>query len=173
MRIMRGIWLVAGLAWLPVGAADEQRLNEARALMKTMRIEQQLDAMTGAMGQAMTRELPSAGDPKVAQIAMAESMALMKERALQPGGMVDLTVNAYADLFTVEELRAMRAFYESPVGQKMLLSTPEMMARVMQNSFKNARETAPIICARVKARLQAEGIESPAYMKCPLVKEAS
>jgi hypothetical protein len=35
----------------------------------------------------------------------------------------------YADYFTVSELEQLRDFYQSPVGQKMIKVTPDMMAR--------------------------------------------
>lgn len=162
--------LAAILAACTLGAhADEATQREARALVDAMRPEQQLEGMSSAMSQAMSRQLgPSGSDPRVAQVMMSETMAVMKERALRPGGIIDMMVDAYADTFTVDELREIRAFYESAAGRKMVDSTPQLMGRVMQRSFAISREAYPEICSRARARLQAEGLggQAAARMSC-------
>jgi hypothetical protein len=167
---MRRAVLALLLALAPVAyGAEEANLREARALLDAMRLDNQLQAMAGAMSQGLARELGSMGDrePRVAQIFMQESMAVMRERAVQPGGMIDQAANAYAETFTVEELREIRKFYESPVGRRMLEKTPELMSRAMQGSMGRVREAFPEICQRARSRLQAEGLQSAAgAMRC-------
>jgi hypothetical protein len=50
--------------------------------------------------------------------------------------MVAEMVPLYADTYTVDEIQQMTAFYNSPVGQKMLAKTPELMGRSMQAANK-------------------------------------
>jgi hypothetical protein len=50
--------------------------------------------------------------------------ALMEE-------MLDAMVPLYANTYTLEEVRQMNAFYQSPVGQKMLATAPKLMGEGM------------------------------------------
>ncbi len=45
--------------------------------------------------------------------------------------MLDAMVPLYANTYTLEEVRQMNAFYQSPVGQKMLATTPKLMGEGM------------------------------------------
>jgi len=45
--------------------------------------------------------------------------------------MLDALVPLYANTYTLEEVRQMSAFYQSPVGQKMLATTPKLMGESM------------------------------------------
>ena len=149
--------------------ADEASLREARGLIESMQMDKQLEGMSAAMSQAMSRELGSmGGNPRVGNIFMTEAMNVLKERAMQPGGMIDMAITAYADTFTAEELRDMRRFYESPTGRKMIDKTPELMGRVMQRSMATSRAAMPEICAHARKRLMDEGLQTEASaMRCP------
>jgi len=149
--------------------ADEASQREARALVETMQMEKQIEGMSAAMSQAMTREMGSmGGNPRVGNIFMTEAMTVLKDRATQPGGMIDTAINAYADTFTADELRDLRRFYESPTGRKMIEKTPELMGRVMQQSMAASRAAMPEICGRARARLQEEGLQNEANaLRCP------
>lgn len=48
--------------------------------------------------------------------------------------MVDEMVPLYADTYTVDEIRQLSAFYQSPLGQKMLANMPKLMAQSMEIS---------------------------------------
>jgi len=48
--------------------------------------------------------------------------------------MVAEMVPLYANTYTVDEIRQLSAFYQSPLGQKMLASMPKLMAQSMEIS---------------------------------------
>ena len=75
--------------------------------------------------QAKLAELEKA-IPKVgaALHALFNDPALMEE-------MLDVMVPLYANTYSLEEVRQMNAFYQSPVGQKMLATTPKLMGEGM------------------------------------------
>jgi uncharacterized protein len=155
------------------GAADSPdaaRLAESRAIMAAMHMDRQIDAMASAMSGTFAKAFNNGAtglNPRIAEISMGESMAAMKDQAMRPGGLVDTVAQAYAVRFSLDDLRQIRAFYESSVGQRFLAATPEMMQQVMQQAVAMGREVAPRVCERVKARLAAEGIAEGATMKCP------
>ena len=154
-------------------ADRDERLQEARALIGAMHFERQVDAMAGMMSNAFARTFAhtaAAKASRVMEIAMAESMLSMKEYATAPGGLIDLVVEGYASQFSAAELRQIRAFHESPVGQKMIDVMPEMMQKIMQQSMKAGYENSPKICERIKARLVEEGFKEAAGVACPPAK---
>lgn len=155
-------------------SVDPQRLSEARAVVKAMELDKQLDQMVGVMGQELTKALVRAGgiagqNPRVAQIVVGESMAMSRDNAVKPGGLIDTVVQVYAEKFSLDELRQIRAFHESPVARRLQDETPEMMQRVIQQSVAMSRDMMPGLCARVKLRLQQEHLEESETFKCPAV----
>jgi uncharacterized protein len=52
-------------------------------------------------------------------------------------------INLYASTYTEEELDGILAFYKSPVGQKMLEKTPELMTKSTQITQEKMREVQP------------------------------
>jgi hypothetical protein len=105
-------------------------------------------------------------DPRVAQISMSEAMTAFRELATRPGGLLDSMAQSYAAEFSLDELRQIRAFHESPVGQHMLRSNPALAQRMMEQSMAATRDLYPRLCPRIKARLAAEKV-SDGNMKCP------
>jgi hypothetical protein len=173
---MRALAAAACLALMPVMAADldPARVTEARAIIKAMEIDKQLDQMIAVMSQALSQRIGQAGgvsgsNPRVVQIIVGESMAMSKDNAVRPGGLIDTVVQVYAEKFTLDELRQIRAFHESPVARKMQEATPEMMQRVIQQSMLQNREMLPGLCARVKKRLQDEKLPEAQTFGCPAV----
>jgi len=153
---------------IPAHAADKAQLDEARKLFAAMHFERQLNAMMNSMGSALSREQGwGSQDPKAREIIVTETLAVLKERATEPGGMVDLSMNAYANAFTLDEIRKIREFYESPAGQKLVAKIPEVTSQLMQESVKSVREAVPVICDRVKAKLTEEKLDdAAARFKC-------
>ena len=163
--------LVPAVAADPIDAA---RLAEARAVIKAMELEKQLDQMVVVMSQELSRTLAQAGgplfrDPRVAQIVVTESLALSRENAVRPGGLIDLVAETYAEKLSLEDLRQIRAFHESPAARHMQEATPEMMQKVIQKSMLLNRQNLPGLCARVKLKLQQEGIKEAESFGCPAV----
>jgi hypothetical protein len=153
---------------------DPARIEEARAIIKAMEIDKQLDQMVMVMSQALSQRLGQAGgvagsNPRVTQVIVGESMSMSRENAVRPGGLIDTVVQVYAEKFTLDELRQIRAFHESPVAKKMQQAMPELMQRVIQQSMIQNKEMLPGLCARVKRRLQEEKLPEAETFGCPAV----
>ena len=173
---MRALLLALAMAMPAAHAADVDpaRLAEARAIIKAMELDKQLDQMVGVMSQALSQRLAQAGgvvgsNPRVTQIIVGESMAMSRQNAVRPGGLIDTVVLVYAEKFTLDELRQIRAFHESPVAKKLQDTTPELMQRVIQQSMLHSKEMLPGLCARVKRRLQEEKLAEGETFGCPAV----
>ncbi len=157
-------------AALAADSVDAQRLAEARALLGVLQIDKQIDGMGTAMAQAMTNDMLQAQpnlSQRVLQVTMEESLQGIRRQASSPDGLYDTLAAAYASQFSLDELRQVREFYQSPVGARMLLAGPEIMKQVFPVLAKASRTMAPQVCARAKARLLAENVAGGADMKCP------
>jgi uncharacterized protein len=154
-------------------AADPERVAEARAIIAAMHMDLQMDTMAGVMSEGMAKQFTQ-GKPifnqHATQVMLEELMLGMKEQVNAPGGLMDSMAQAYAAQFTFAELRQIREFYESPAGQHMLQSQPELMKRVFPKAMEMSRAAIPRACARAKARLIAEKAENAEAMTCPAVQ---
>ena len=164
----------AGPAAFAADGPNAERLAEAKGLVKAMEIDKQLDQLITAMSQNLTQQLVQAGgiagrNPRVAKIVVGESMAMSRDNAVRPGGLIDAVVQVYAEKFSLDELRQLRAFYESPVSRRLQDETPAMMQSVISQAIEMSREMMPGLCARVKLRLQQEKLEESETFSCPAV----
>jgi uncharacterized protein len=154
-------------------AADEidaERMTEARALLNVMQIVRQLDNMSALMAETMAKQFAQGRSPgavRTIQVMQEESFRAMKEEMDAPGGTLEMLAKAYGSQFTVAELRQIRTFYESPAGQRLLLSQPDVMNQALPRLMESTRAAYPRVCARAKARLTAEKIEGGEAMRCP------
>src|SRR5580704_1365805 len=81
-------------------------------------------------------------------------IAVQIEKDYQPRGqeIVDATARFYASHFTEPELKQILAFYQSPVGQKMLVEEP----RALDESMSYAGSWGDNLSIEVMSRLRAE-----------------
>ena len=114
------------------GAQEENaqaRLDLARETMALTgadgMVNQMLDMMMPTMRPALMQQYPDATD---AQIAEAIDLIRDAFREASPE-LVDGGAQVYADLFTVEELEAINAFYRTPAGAKLVELLPEVTER--------------------------------------------
>lgn len=127
-------------------APDPARLAAARELMEAMRISDMMDAMLRPMMDNMVKQMVDAvtsaspemaaeraRDPhfdermrRTSRVVGTEMQAFMRE--YMPT-MMEGYAKAYAQVFTMAELRAQIAFYRSPVGQAVARKTPELTVR--------------------------------------------
>jgi len=71
--------------------------------------------------------------------------------------LVELTIPIYARHFTLEEIRDINAFYESPTGRKMIGSLPA----IMQESMAVGQAWGEKAAGEIIQELEAEGFEPP------------
>lgn len=71
------------------------------------------------------------------------------------GELEDMVVVVYEHHFSSDELREVIAFYQTPVGQKMVSEMPA----VMQESMQAGREWGGRLGASIAAQLQSEGVQ--------------
>jgi hypothetical protein len=101
----------------------------------------------GTLGKGKLTPEQKADANKYARESMAKSSAHMAEMYNDPKvveGFEDIMARAYAKHFTIDELRAITAFYAGPAGKKALTMMPQMM-----------QETMPELMAIIAPRMNA------------------
>ena len=87
------------------------------------------------------------------QAAVEEARAVVREFAND--FLTDL-IPAYNNQFTHSEIREMLAFYDSPLGKKMLSAAPGLEAEARSAAQARTKALYPKITARVLERLQKQ-----------------
>jgi hypothetical protein len=79
-------------------------------------------------------------------------------------------INLYASTYTEEELDGIIAFYKSPVGQKMMEKTPELMSKSTQITQQKMSELQPQLNQMVQdfMKQMAGGAPAPAQTTPPV-----
>lgn len=131
---------------------DPAAVQATRQMMEAMKVrelmvqsmrqaEQGMPAQMRATLTAVIRNNRDLSEPqKQAALAEVESRlpammasihAVMSDPSLVDEMLAEMAP-LYAETYTVDELRQLAAFYASPLGQKMLASTPKLMVRGME-----------------------------------------
>ncbi|WP_306016786.1 DUF2059 domain-containing protein [Oceanicaulis sp. MMSF_3324] len=153
---MPRIVLAAAAALILSAPSLAQSDSEARlsAAERTMQLSGGADMGQQMMAMMMPSIEPSLraqyGSATDAQIA--EAMALVEETLndLFPE-IIDESARAYADVFTLEELEQINAFYETDTGRKLVETMPQLMDRVGRISQQNAIEAMQAIQPQIDA----------------------
>ncbi|MGE0354654.1 MAG: DUF2059 domain-containing protein [Gemmatimonadales bacterium] len=124
-RLHWGLVLVCGLVSLTAAPAQAQTtgaVSAATELLQVMRVDR-----TIRLAVATTFDAEIAKDPSLA--VYREVMLEFTGRYLSWDALGSNLVSLYAETFTEDELRALTAFYRTPVGQKLIEVQPELMRK--------------------------------------------
>ncbi len=154
--------LVAALALLVSShcfAAVDPALRESiERMFGLMNVQKLLDTSQAQLKGVLQQQIAQVAPEKqpIARRHLARMLAIIGEN-LRWERMREPMVTAYAQVYTKAEVDELVAFYETPVGRKMLAKTPELMAATQQTLQGLMGELTP--------RLQAIGQEMEAEMK--------
>ena len=87
-----------------------------------------------------------------------EVTAIMhKEYDPRGNELIDATARIYASHFTEAELKAILAFYQSPLGQKVVAEEPKAMDESMSSAAKWADNLSADVMAKMRAEMKKRG----------------
>jgi hypothetical protein len=84
--------------------------------------------------------------------------AAVAEHVQAQGGLIDQIVPLYAKYFSHKEIKKLRKFYASDLGQKTISVMPALMQESLSLGQEWGAGLAPDIMERVQKRLEEEGI---------------
>ena len=162
------VTLLALALTLPLHAAPAappadmpQRVAAAEKLLNLFNMDKTYDqAMQQAMNMAVnmidSQDLPA--EEKVnARKAVEASMTVSMEK-FSWKNMKGIFVEIYSDVLSLEELRGLIAFYESPIGQKFLKKQPQLSLATMEKMQLLMKEMMPALQKAVDEALQLDAV---------------
>jgi hypothetical protein len=130
---------------------DPAALAQAKVFLEKSGSAALAQQVTGAILNAQKAALEQANPGKTAEIN--EMLGLMQAEFIkQLPPMVDAIAALYAEHFSTEELSQISAFYDSPVGRKMVKEMPVILSETMTV----ARTFGQKIALEVISKLQPE-----------------
>lgn len=140
----------AGGSQAPAAQVDPEKAKAIRHLLEVMGVSKQAgdmlrammpqmqkamnDSMKASMANAAPNGQESADAQKRASDYLQKFNQLMQEKMIQKFEALDLAaiyVPVYDKYFSIEDIRAMTGFFESPAGKKMVSSMAPMTADAM------------------------------------------
>lgn len=131
-------------------ADDASKRAKAEELFTLLHMDQMMDQLTTSVMkqvETMTQSMPGADNATPEQKKLLADfqqrvLDLVTKRlgwkALEPD-----FITLYATTYTEEELDGIIGFYKSPIGQKMLQKTPELMTKSTELTQQRMREVQP------------------------------
>ena len=120
----------------PAKAAEIRKMLESTGRIKVMQqISEQMIARAKKQNNGVSSEFWD---------------RLEKEMNIQ--GFLDKMVPIYAKYYTLDDLKAINAFYETPAGQRYVAAYPQ----IMQECMPIAQDWAKMVLNRVKSELKEE-----------------
>lgn len=155
-------WIALPCLWLatalPVASAQQAagrspEMAAAVELLALMDMETMLAGMQGQLQDMMRAQMQeqlaassaNADCPAVRTVVdgFAGDTARLIGQSLGGDAFLSEVAQIYVDVFTLEEIEAVSAFYRTPVGRKMLERMPELMARSMEVSQRMVADMMP------------------------------
>jgi hypothetical protein len=128
----------------PMPAASPEAHKEAAALTEMIGVTRQTQQMIAIMRNQMIQLVmragakPPADDPsKPAELMKPEEAAkivdelLMPEFIAQQNDLTNQIIDVWANNFTIDDLKGLRAFYNTPLGQKLIQTLPAITQQGM------------------------------------------
>lgn len=128
----------------PVPAASPEAHKEAAALVEMVGANKQAEQLLGIMRQQMIQVVmragakPPANDPsKPPEMMKPEDAAKIVDELMMPDFIAqrnDLNtqiIDVWANNFSLDDMKALRAFYNTPVGQKLIATLPAVTQQSM------------------------------------------
>lgn len=151
--ILRAALVVALLSTASYADTREERLAVAQDYTENTIADMDMDNVIRTMWEPI---LPMMGITATNE-QKAEIQALYME-VVEPR-MIDILngqAAIMADLFTLEELEALRDFYATPRGRSIMQKLPEVMKKVNPEIIAMVQETMPNVLPKVKEILEVE-----------------
>ncbi len=159
----------------PAPAPDAAKLALAHEVIGAMQADRSLEAMTGQIKQMVAQQTASflpagATEEQKAMVAKLQDEAL--DLAMEAArGMIQKMDAVYADVYSTEELTAIKTFFTSPEGYSMMAKQPQLMQRMMPLIQQMQSELMPKVTALLqKGRQEITPIPAPASATTPPVE---
>ncbi len=129
-----------------ISSPSPARMRAAQELLAVMDMERNLKKTTDALIEQQKQQMP----------VMAEYEDIMRDfmaKALNWSELKDDYARMYAEIYTESELRQLRDLYQTPLGQRLLSTLPEVAAKSSEISNRRLQEHLPEMQQRIMQRM--------------------
>jgi hypothetical protein len=137
---------------------DPAALEAAREAMRVSKSEQLLDAMLGQMEPPAEMLPPDAAGSPEANDMLKKLNDMQTNMTSRRGEMLDLMASIWAKHFTVEEMRAVIAFYRTPVGTSVIDAMPALIADQQSVTQGFYQSISTDLIARMQTMMKTRGL---------------
>jgi hypothetical protein len=130
-------------AQAPAGQAQQGQVNwpqateasrrEARALGEKLGWEMQVRSIINTLRTAIIVNLAQVNGKQPPEMQAVVDDLLMPDLIADAAGLQNMIVEAWARAFSAEELRSLRSFYNTPLGDKLLRTIPQLNQVINQS----------------------------------------
>jgi hypothetical protein len=169
--------LAASLSATDAKPASEAHVKAALDLITASRTDQSFEQLrnpTEPMVKSTVAQFQGCESAKPVLDEFSKSMAVVKFDDKQIEVVRRDVASVYTEVFSQSELEEMTTFFKSPIGQKMLDRTPEVMQRAMtvsqtstESTMKKAGEIAQTFGPRLESAYAACAAEAKAAAPAP------
>lgn len=143
MKKVIGLFFVLGLFSLPAFAQDDAEFDEAvKTMFKAVGFEENYKVVIKQMMEMYKND--GQGDPAIWDELEAEFMKSSIDE------LTELLIPVYKKYYTLDDLKQIIAFYETPVGKKLQASTP----LITQESMAIGQEWGKGIAVKLMERIK-------------------
>jgi len=151
VALLAGALFLSAIGLPAQETADATKDAQVRRLVEAMSVKKMFDSILPQMIEQMNQQsdqlvqdqlkkadLPTERSETTKKIRDFISLRTIEEfKTLDMEGM---TARIYSRYFTVDEIRALADFYESPAGKKMLEMTPKVLQDTMTETYAHAQQ---------------------------------
>jgi hypothetical protein len=158
--ICRPLTAILAALCLALTAGAQVTKEQETGIRKMMRLTGMID-MIGQMNDQMVSSIKQGAPAGVPE----DFWSRARERRIKAEDLIARMIPVYAKYFSAEDLKAINAFYESPVGQHFVASLGPMMQENMKIGQAWGQEVSQKLIDDLKAELSHK--ENPVSLTVP------
>ena len=124
MKKLTLLALLTIFLWVPITHAEmsKEKRQEVEKMLRLTGMEKLIGQMKTQMISSLKTQMPQV--PEVFWNKFQEKMDI--------GELIEKIIPVYDKYYTVDDLKAVNAFYESTIGQKLISTVPQVMQETMK-----------------------------------------
>jgi hypothetical protein len=140
-------------------AATAESRAAARELMAALETEKQSEQVMVLVSRQITAALAQASGKPVAEVERIVDEVLMPEFRTRMPELTAFNVELWAGLMSAPELRELKAFYDTPLGRRMQMVTPQVAAAAAAFGMTWGQDVGMSALAKHREALRARGLK--------------
>jgi hypothetical protein len=152
---------MAALSTLPARAAGPEAMQLAHQILDLTHASAMADQMLSQMMQGLGNELNQANPGRQADVQTVLSQVVAPEFKQSVPGLMEQNAKAYADNFSVDELKQIIAFYQTDLGRKMADKQPALAHAQSEIDDRFGQQFFQRVGPKLDQALAARRLRSP------------